>query len=119
MIPMRVSGMDQQEVMRLLCRVHQLEIENLESQSASLLRDFQIKKKDMVISRFHQHRNLVDDIIRRQRDLMDGECCESILQLFSFFFFFFFQLRSTSKRELMHVNCFARREGDLSSKSVK
>ena len=81
--------MDQQEVMRLLCRVHQLEIENLESQSASLLRDFQIKKKDMVISRFHQHRNLVDDIIRRQRDLMDGECCESILQLFSFFFSFF------------------------------
>lgn len=78
MIPMRVSGADQQEIMRLLCRVHQLEIENLESQSASLLRDFQIKKKDMVISRFRQHRNLIDDIIRRQRDLMDGEYSDSL-----------------------------------------
>ncbi|XP_076447209.1 kinesin-like protein KIF19 [Babylonia areolata] len=71
MIPMRVSGVDQQEIMRLLCKVHQLEIENMESQSASLLRDFQIKKKDMVISRLRHHHNLTDDIIRRQRDLLD------------------------------------------------
>lgn len=71
MIPMRVSGADQQEIVRLLCRVHQLEIENLESQSASLLRDFQIKKKDMVISRLRHYRNITDDIIRRQRDLLD------------------------------------------------
>ncbi|KAK7112371.1 kinesin-like protein KIF19 [Littorina saxatilis] len=71
MIPMRVSGADQQEVVRLLCKVHQLEIENLESQSASLLRDFQIKKKDMVISRLFNNRSLIDDLIRRQRDLLD------------------------------------------------
>ena len=73
MIPMHVSGVDQQEIVRLLCKVHQLEIENMESQSASLLRDFQIKKKDMVISRLRQHNNLSDDIIRRQRDLLDGK----------------------------------------------
>lgn len=73
MIPMRVNGADQQEIMFLLCRVHQLEIENLESQSLSLYRDFQIKKKDMVLSRQRHYRNLSDEIIKRQKGLLDGK----------------------------------------------
>ncbi|KAL8610502.1 hypothetical protein ACOMHN_060422 [Nucella lapillus] len=71
MIPMRVSGADQQEVVRLLCRVHQLEIVNMEAQSASLQRDFQIKRRDMVIARLHHHHSLSHDIIQRQRDLLE------------------------------------------------
>ncbi|PVD37655.1 hypothetical protein C0Q70_00253 [Pomacea canaliculata] len=73
MIPMRVNGADQQEIMFLLCRVHQLEIENLESQSLSLYRDFQIKKKDMVLSRQRHYRNLSDEIIKRQKGLLDDQ----------------------------------------------
>ena len=72
MIPMRVSGSEQQEIVRLLCRVHQLEIENMESQSANLMRDFHIKRKDMVIAKHRHNKNLADEIIRRQRDLLSG-----------------------------------------------
>lgn len=55
-----------------MCKVHELEIEKVEGQSACLIRDFQIKKKDIVISRFRQHQNLCDEIIRKQRVIIEG-----------------------------------------------
>ncbi|XP_041363703.1 kinesin-like protein KIF19 [Gigantopelta aegis] len=70
-IPHRISNQNQQEILQLLCRVHQLEIENLEAKSISLLKDFQIKKKDMVITRFKHHRNLCDDIIKQQQQIIE------------------------------------------------
>ncbi|XP_053393592.1 kinesin-like protein KIF19 [Mercenaria mercenaria] len=71
MIPHRVNSEDQKEVLRLLCKVHELEIQNTEVQSSCILRDFQIKKKDMVISRFRQHQHLSDQIIRKQKRLIE------------------------------------------------
>ncbi|XP_012943320.1 kinesin-like protein KIF19 [Aplysia californica] len=71
MIPVRISSADQQEILHLLCRVHQLEIQSLEGQSAGLLRDFQIRHKDMVITKLHHYKNLSDDIIKRQRRMID------------------------------------------------
>lgn len=70
-IPQRISDEDQKEIVTLMCKVHELEIENTEGQSACLIRDFQIKKKDMVISRFRQHQSLCDEIIRKQRILLE------------------------------------------------
>ncbi|XP_071106113.1 kinesin-like protein KIF19 [Haliotis cracherodii] len=69
-IPQRIGDDDQQEILQLLCKVHELEIENLEVKSACLLRDFTIKKKDMIITRFRHHRNLCDEIIKQQRQLI-------------------------------------------------
>jgi kinesin family protein 18/19 len=65
--------------------VHQLEIDHLDSQSAALMRDFQIKKKDMVIARYRQHRSLADEIISRQRDLLNGQLfvCSVLTNLIS------------------------------------
>ncbi|XP_050391529.1 kinesin-like protein KIF19 isoform X3 [Patella vulgata] len=71
LIPVKVSNIDQQEIIRQMCKVHELEIENLQNIAASLMRDFEIKKKDMVITRFRHHRNLCDEIIKQQRDLID------------------------------------------------
>lgn len=78
MIPHRVNSEDQKDVLRLLCKVHELEIQNTEVQSSCLLRDFQIKKKDMVISRYRQHQNLSDQIIRKQKRLIEGTCRETV-----------------------------------------
>ncbi|ESP03922.1 hypothetical protein LOTGIDRAFT_110046, partial [Lottia gigantea] len=71
-IPIKVSSADQQEIIRQMCKVHELEIENLQNIASCLMRDFEIKKKDMVITRFRHHRNLCDEIIKQQRDLIDG-----------------------------------------------
>ncbi|XP_078317515.1 kinesin-like protein KIF19 isoform X2 [Crassostrea virginica] len=70
-VPQRINTEDQREILNLLCKVHELEIENTETQSACLLREFQIKRKDMVISRFRQHQNLCDQIIKRQKQIME------------------------------------------------
>ena len=80
-IPHRISNQNQQEILQLLCRVHQLEIENLEAKSISLLRDFQIKKKDMVITRFKHHRNLCADIIKQQQQIIEGKLCHTTSML--------------------------------------
>lgn len=61
------------EAVHLLYKVHQLEIDNLELQSACFIREFQVRKKDMVIARYRIHRNLCDEIIRQQRELLEGD----------------------------------------------
>ncbi|KAI8794146.1 kinesin protein KIF19 [Biomphalaria glabrata] len=88
MIPLRINNADQQEILKLLCRVHQLEIESLEGQSAGLLRDFQIRHKDMVITKLHHYRNISDDIINRQKRIIDENnllCPPELLQLYELY----------------------------------
>ena len=81
MIPTRINSEDQKEVLRLLCKVHELELTNTEVQSSCILRDFQIKKKDMVISRYRQHQSLCDQIIHKQKKILDGKKSSLCLQL--------------------------------------
>lgn len=69
----RVSSDEQREVLGLLCKVHELEIENTEIQSQALLKDSVIRQKNFVVQRFEQHRHLCDEIIQQQRQFIDGE----------------------------------------------
>ncbi|XP_059157154.1 kinesin-like protein KIF19 isoform X2 [Physella acuta] len=88
LIPIRISNADQQEILKLLCRVHQLEIESLEGQSARLLGDFQIRHKDMVITKLHHYRNLSDDIIKRQKQIIEEHklyCPPELQQLYELY----------------------------------
>lgn len=88
MVPQRISSEDQKEVLRLLCKVHELEITNTEVQSSCILRDFQIKKKDMVISRYRQHQSLCDQIIHKQKQILDdnsifgGRDLEELMEMY-------------------------------------
>lgn len=87
-----MSSEEQREVLGLLCKVHELEIENAEMQSHALLKDNVIRQKNFVVQRFEQYRHLCDEIIQQQRQFIDGEfisiyikmCCKaSIKYLFS------------------------------------
>lgn len=69
----RASSDGQREVLALLCKVHELEVENAEAQSHALLKDGVIRQKNVVVQRFEQHRHLCDEIIQQQRQLIDGE----------------------------------------------
>uniref|UniRef100_A0A4W4GAA6 Kinesin-like protein n=1 Tax=Electrophorus electricus TaxID=8005 RepID=A0A4W4GAA6_ELEEL len=71
LLPRRVSSDEQREVLGLLCKVHELEIENAEMQSHALLKDNVIRQKDAVVQRFEQHRQLCHEIIRQQRRFID------------------------------------------------
>uniref|UniRef100_A0A671P5G2 Kinesin-like protein n=1 Tax=Sinocyclocheilus anshuiensis TaxID=1608454 RepID=A0A671P5G2_9TELE len=67
LLPHRVSSEEQREVLCLLCKVHELEIENAEMQSSALLKDNVIRQKNVVVQRFEQHRHLCHEIIQQQR----------------------------------------------------
>nr|XP_046232174.1 kinesin-like protein KIF19 isoform X2 [Scatophagus argus] len=71
LLPRRVSSEEQREVLGLLCKVHELEIENAEMQSHALLKDNVIRQKNFVVQRFEQHRHLCDEIIQQQRQFID------------------------------------------------
>ncbi|KTG01056.1 hypothetical protein cypCar_00023501 [Cyprinus carpio] len=72
LLPRRVSSEEQREVLCLLCKVHELEIENAEMQSSALLKDNVIRQKNVVVQRFEQHRHLCHEIIQQQRQFIDG-----------------------------------------------
>ncbi|KAL0983886.1 hypothetical protein UPYG_G00134350 [Umbra pygmaea] len=71
LLPGRVSSEEQREVLGLLCKVHELEIEKAEMQSHALLKDNVIRQKNVVVQRFEQHRHLCDQIIQQQRQFID------------------------------------------------
>uniref|UniRef100_A0A671P2C0 Kinesin-like protein n=1 Tax=Sinocyclocheilus anshuiensis TaxID=1608454 RepID=A0A671P2C0_9TELE len=73
LLPHRVSSEEQREVLCLLCKVHELEIENAEMQSSALLKDNVIRQKNVVVQRFEQHRHLCHEIIQQQRKFIAGE----------------------------------------------
>ncbi|KAF7705476.1 kinesin-like protein KIF19 isoform X1 [Silurus meridionalis] len=72
LLPCRVSSEEQREVLGLLCKVHELEIENAEMQSHTLLKDNVIRQKDVVVQRFEQHRQLCHEIIQQQRQFINN-----------------------------------------------
>ncbi|KAE8576214.1 hypothetical protein XENTR_v10004103 [Xenopus tropicalis] len=69
-LPKRISSEDQREILSLLCKVHELEIENTEMQSHALLKDNMIRQKNHMVQRFEQHRSLCDEIIKQQRRII-------------------------------------------------
>ncbi|XP_014651096.1 PREDICTED: kinesin-like protein KIF19 [Ceratotherium simum simum] len=73
LLPRQAISKDQREVLRLLCRAHELEVENTELQAHSLRRKNLLCQKDFVIQRYHQHRRLCEQIIQDQQQLIRGE----------------------------------------------
>lgn len=68
----RISNEEQREILALLCRVHELEVENTEIQSAMLCKENILRTKDLLLQRYKQHRSLCDEIIQRQKSLIEG-----------------------------------------------
>lgn len=71
-LPRRIGSEEQREVLSLLCRVHELEVENTEMQSHALLRDGALRHRREAVRRLEQHRSLCDEIIQGQRQIIDG-----------------------------------------------
>ncbi|XP_057573244.1 kinesin-like protein KIF19 [Hippopotamus amphibius kiboko] len=70
-LPRRIGSEEQREVLSLLCRVHELEVENTEMQSHALLRDGALRHRREAVRRLEQHRSLCDEIIQAQRQIID------------------------------------------------
>ncbi|XP_045020264.1 kinesin-like protein KIF19 [Bubalus bubalis] len=76
LLPTQVISEDQREVLRLLCRAHELEVENTGLQANSLCRRNLLCQKDFVIQRCQQHRRLCEQIIQEQQQLIQDSGLE-------------------------------------------
>ncbi|XP_013380933.1 kinesin-like protein KIF19 isoform X2 [Lingula anatina] len=72
-LPSKISSEEQKEILSLLCKVHELEIENIELQSQLFLKEHEIRQKDVDFTKHLHGRTLRDEIIQRQRALLE-EC---------------------------------------------
>ncbi|XP_023242295.1 kinesin-like protein KIF19 isoform X2 [Centruroides sculpturatus] len=71
-LPEKANCEEQRELLILLTRVHKLEIEKMEMQADQLLREHELRQKDLMILRYDRQRQLCDEIITKQRALIDA-----------------------------------------------
>jgi hypothetical protein len=55
-----------------LCRTHELEIAKVEMQSDALLQQHEVRRRDLLLLKYDRQRNLMSEIILRQKALIEG-----------------------------------------------
>ncbi|XP_030068794.1 kinesin-like protein KIF19 isoform X2 [Microcaecilia unicolor] len=104
MLPKQISDEDQREVLRLLCKVHELEVGNTELQARALYKENLLCQKDFVIQRYQQHRLLCEEIIKQQRTLIDDHNIPVPEQLSKFYRLYFRELEEGTLNRLLHLH---------------
>uniref|UniRef100_A0A8C1MLX0 Kinesin-like protein KIF19 n=1 Tax=Cyprinus carpio TaxID=7962 RepID=A0A8C1MLX0_CYPCA len=107
LLPKRISNREQRDILTLLCKVHELELEKTEIQSAVLCKEYVLRTKDFIIQRQEQQRMLCDDIIHQQKALIEdqGLCVpEELQELYSLYFS---ELNDGSVDQIVDLHTFA------------
>lgn len=107
LLPKRISNREQRDILTLLCKVHELELEKTEIQSAVLCKENVLRTKDFIIQRHEQQRTLCDDIIHQQKALIEdqGLCVpEELQELYSLYFG---ELSDASFDQILNLHTFA------------
>ncbi|KAM9292166.1 LOW QUALITY PROTEIN: kinesin-like protein KIF19 [Morus bassanus] len=71
--PRQMTSEDQQEVLRLLCRAHELELGNSQPQVNTPYKENLLCQKDFVIQQLQQHMLLCEEIIQQQQMLIKAQ----------------------------------------------
>nr|XP_034987485.1 kinesin-like protein KIF19 [Zootoca vivipara] len=70
LLPEQITREDQREVLRLLCKAHELEVGKTELEANALCKETLLCQKDFVIQSHQQHRRLCREIIQQQQSLI-------------------------------------------------
>jgi len=71
-LPQRISTAEEKEILSLLCKVHELEIDKVEMKSEGLLKEHEVRRRDLLILKYDKQRSLCDEIIVRQQKLIQA-----------------------------------------------
>lgn len=71
-LPSLLSSDDEREILALMCRVHELEADKMALQSERLVRQHELRRRDLIILRYDRQRQLCEEIITRQRQIIEG-----------------------------------------------
>jgi hypothetical protein len=66
------SEWGERELLALICRVHELELERLEAHGAALAREHELRRRQSALRRHERQRQICDQIITQQRQLIEG-----------------------------------------------
>ncbi|XP_077294969.1 kinesin-like protein KIF19 [Arctopsyche grandis] len=70
-LPSRTSSEEERELLALACRVHELQADKLALQGERASRAADLRRRDLQLLRYDRQRQLSDEIITRQRQIMD------------------------------------------------
>jgi hypothetical protein len=79
-LPSQISSEEERELLALMCRVHELEVEKMALQSERLIKQHELWRRDLIILRYDRQRHLCEEIITRQRQLMEGKLACAAMQ---------------------------------------
>ncbi|KAJ8979399.1 hypothetical protein NQ317_015828 [Molorchus minor] len=70
-LPSLLSSDDEREILALMCKVHELEADKMALQSERLVRQHELRRRDLIILRYDRQRQLCEEIITRQRQILE------------------------------------------------
>ncbi|EEB13334.1 predicted protein [Pediculus humanus corporis] len=70
-LPYEINSDEEKELLSLIIRVHELEIDKIILQSERLTKENALRQRDITILRFNRQRQICDEIITRQRKIME------------------------------------------------
>ncbi|XP_051789586.1 kinesin-like protein KIF19 [Erpetoichthys calabaricus] len=116
LLPRQISSEEQREILTLLCKVHELEVENTEIKSLVLYKENVLGQKDFVIQLYDQHRTLCDEIIQQQKTLIEEHHMDVPQQLKDLYVLYFREMdeRNLDRMLTLHnVRSSALRDGSI------
>ncbi|XP_026676884.1 kinesin-like protein KIF19 [Diaphorina citri] len=72
-LPSRLDSDTEKELLCLLIRVHELEADKMALQGERLVESHELRRRGEMLVRFHRQQKITDDIITRQRQIMEEE----------------------------------------------
>ncbi|KAI5723986.1 hypothetical protein M8J76_013845 [Diaphorina citri] len=70
-LPSRLDSDTEKELLCLLIRVHELEADKMALQGERLVESHELRRRGEMLVRFHRQQKITDDIITRQRQIME------------------------------------------------
>ncbi|KAK6623852.1 hypothetical protein RUM44_010708 [Polyplax serrata] len=70
-LPFEINSEEERELLSLIIRVHELEIDKITLQSERLTREHALRQRDLTIMRYDRQRQICEEIITRQRKIME------------------------------------------------
>lgn len=60
-------------MLQIVCRVHELEADKLSLQGERMINLYELRRLNEFVSRYQEQQKISDDIITKQRQLIEGE----------------------------------------------
>ena len=68
----KISNEEKRELLLSLCKIHECQIKNMELESISLMKDYSLQEKDLILQRTQMRNSLIDELVDMQRKIITG-----------------------------------------------